>query len=77
MPKELKLEDIKRVSDRFIQNCVTLREQRMISQYELSDITGISQQNISQFENGKRMFTLPNLIKYLLGLGIDINKLFK
>ena len=51
MPKELKLEDIKRVSDRFIQNCVTLREQKMISH--------------------------PNLIKYLLGLGIDINKLFK
>ena len=36
----------------------------------------IIQQVISSFEKCDRKPTLPNLIKYLLGLGIDINKLF-
>nr|WP_312291971.1 helix-turn-helix transcriptional regulator [Clostridium chromiireducens] len=60
----------------FIKNLIEQRKKKGLSQQELANITGLSQQVISAFEQCDRKPTLPNLIKYLLGLGIDINKLF-
>lgn len=60
----------------FIKNLIRVRKEKGLSQQNLADITGLTQQVISSFEQCDRKPTLPNLIKYLLGIGIDINKLF-
>ena len=60
----------------FIKNLIKARKDKGLSQQNLADITGLTQQVISAFEQCDRKPTLPNLIKYLLGIGIDINKLF-
>lgn len=62
---------------RFRRNLVDLRKYKKVTQEELSKRTGLVQQTISKLETGERKSSLLNLIKYLYGLGIDINILFK
>lgn len=74
--EEKKLFHEKEVEMKFIKNLVRERKKKGLSQKELAYKTGLTQQVISSFEKCDRKPTLSNLIKYLLGLGIDINKLF-
>lgn len=60
----------------FIRNLIRVRKEKGISQQKLAELTGLTQQVVSSFEQCDRKPTLPNLIKYLLGIGIDINKVF-
>uniref|UniRef100_UPI0032DB301F helix-turn-helix domain-containing protein n=1 Tax=Clostridium perfringens TaxID=1502 RepID=UPI0032DB301F len=62
---------------RFIKNLVLERKKRGLSQRDLAYKSGLTQQAISSLEKCDRKPTLTNLIKYLLGLGIDINILFE
>ena len=55
---------------------VEARKQQNISQKELSNITGLSQQMISRVETGSTDTTIRTLIKYLNGIGFGI-KLIK
>lgn len=51
---------------------VKARKKENISQKELSDITGLSQQMISRVETGSTDTTLRTLSKYLNGIGYNI-----
>lgn len=62
---------------RFRRNLVDLRKYKKVTQEELSKRTGLVQQTISKLETGERNSSIINLIKYLYGLRIDINILFK
>lgn len=75
--EEEKLFKQKEVEYTFIENLVKARKERGLTQKELAERTGLNQQVISSFEKYDRKPTLPNIIKYLLGLGIDINDIFK
>lgn len=66
----------KQIERNFIENLVKERKSKGISQTELAKKSGLTQQAISSIEKYSRKPTLPNLIKYLFGLGIDINNLF-
>lgn len=74
---EKKILKVKTIEMKFIKNLVKERQKRGLSQSELAYRTGLTQQVISSFEKCDRKPTLPNLIKYLNGLGIDINDLFE
>ncbi|EGT3944779.1 TPA: helix-turn-helix transcriptional regulator [Clostridioides difficile] len=60
----------------FIQNLVNFRKKQNITQKEIAEKTGLTQQAISGIETGGRKPTLINLIRYLQGIGININDLF-
>ena len=66
-----------RIQEEFLKNCKKYRENKRLTQIELAKRIGVIQQNINHLECSGRNVTLLNLIKYLLGLGIDINDLFK
>ena len=66
-----------RLQEEFLENCKKYRKNKQLTQTDLAKRIGVIQQNISHLECGGRNVTLSNLIKYLLGLGIDINDLFK
>lgn len=51
---------------------VKARNKENITQKELSDITGLSQQMISRVETGITDTTLKTLSKYLSGIGYSI-----
>lgn len=61
---------------KFIKNLVAYRKNKGISQRELAKITGLTQQAICSLEKLDRKPTLLNLIKYLKGLDLNINKIF-
>lgn len=73
--KGQKTYEAKQVERRFILGLIELRKKSGITQVELARKTGLTQQVISNIEKMDRRPTLTNLIKYLLGLGIDINDL--
>lgn len=52
-----------------------IRKKKDISQRDLEVKTGLSQQNISMFENSRRKPTIDNFIRYLKGLDIDLKEL--
>ena len=51
---------------------VNIRKKEKITQKELSDITGLSQQMISRLETGTTDPTLRTLSKYLDGIGYNL-----
>ncbi len=67
----------KEVEMKFVKNLVKERIKLGLTQKELAFRTGLTQQAISSLEKCDRKPTLTNLIKYLIGLGIDINKIFE
>ena len=71
------ISEAKQVEKEFILNLVNLRKKQKITQKELAKKTGLTQQVISNIEKIDRRPTTINLIRYLLGLGININKLFE
>lgn len=67
---------IQRTEIEFAKNLIKLRKEKGLTQVDMAKRTGLTQQAISTLEKCDRKPTLPNLIKYLIGLDIDINKLF-
>ena len=68
--------EVKRIERQFIRNLAQTRKNQGLTQKQLADMTGMSQQLISDIEKSGRKPTLPNIIKYLLGLNINLNELF-
>ena len=62
---------------KLIKNLKKKRLENKMSQTDVANITGMSQQAISRMERFKSLPTLPNLINYMEAVGIDINELFK
>lgn len=62
---------------KFIQNIVNARKEKSLTQKDISERTGLTQQVVSEIERGRRKPVLTNVIKYLGALGLDINDLFK
>ena len=60
--------DVKYVSDR----CREFRKSANVSQFELSEITGMSYSTISRIENDQRIPDLEQLFRYCYALGIPI-----
>ncbi|MCQ4699177.1 helix-turn-helix transcriptional regulator [Paeniclostridium sordellii] len=62
---------------KFINNLINKRKDLGLTQTELAKKTGLTQQVISNIEQCGRRPTLINLIRYTMGLGLDINNIFK
>lgn len=56
-------------------NLKKIREERKITQSQLSDMCGISQNYISELENEKHEATEYIIIRLCIGLGIEPNEL--
>lgn len=65
------------ITNNLIDNLSKYRKLQNMTQKELSKITGISTGTISKIENGDSIPTTVTLVKYLLGLGVDINDIFR
>ena len=62
---------------KFINNLRNKRKEMGLTQKELAIKTGLTQQVISNIEKCGRRPTLINLIRYTMGLGLDLNSIFK
>lgn len=56
-------------------NLKKIRVDKNITQVELSDMTGITQQNISAYENGKNIPLLDSAAKIADALGVSLDEL--
>lgn len=70
-------EEIISIEKEVIKKLRFYREQRNISQFELSLQSGVSQNMITYIETGKRAPTLKTLIKLCIALEISPAKLFE
>ena len=68
--------EAKEIEREFIIKLINVRKEKGITQKELAKKTGLTQQVISIIEQCGRRPTLTNLIRYLIGLDLDINKIF-
>ena len=68
--------EAKEIERAFIIKLISVRKEKGITQKELDKKTGLTQQVISTIEQCGRRPTLTNLIRYLMGLDLDINKIF-
>lgn len=68
--------ELKDIEKKFMANLIAKRNSAALSQRDLAAKTGLTQQAISSMERLDRNPTLFNVIRYLSGLGIDINDLF-
>lgn len=68
--------EAERAEIKFIKNLIKLRISKDVTQKELARRSGLTQQAISRIETYGNKPNLKNLIKYLLALNIDINKIF-
>lgn len=60
-----------------IRNLVIERKRKNLTQKDISNITGLSQQAVSRMERFGNKPSLFNLLKYLKALNLDINTIFK
>ena len=67
--------EAKEIEREFIIKLINVRKEKGITQKELAKKTGLTQQVISTIEQCGRRPTLTNLIRYLIGLDLDINKI--
>lgn len=74
--KELYLLEIFDVQYKLIKNLQKKRLEKKMSQKDIANLTGLSQQAISRIETFQYSPSLPNLLKYMNALDIDINSLF-
>lgn len=61
---------------KLIENLVKQRKIRNMTQEDISNITGMSQQAISRIEKYGHTPSLTNLLKYMRALNLDINRIF-
>ncbi|OCZ54231.1 helix-turn-helix transcriptional regulator [Dehalobacter sp. TeCB1] len=57
---------------KLIETIIKMRKESGITQPELAEITGISQQSISRMEKVGHSPTLRNFLKYLDGAGLEL-----
>lgn len=62
---------------RLIQNLHKQRLLRNMSQKDIANLTGLSQQAVSRIETFQFLPSLPTLLKYMKALNLDINSLFE
>ncbi|WP_288481141.1 helix-turn-helix domain-containing protein [uncultured Clostridium sp.] len=74
--EEQVLLEAKEIEREFIIKLISVRKDKGLTQKELAKKTGLTQQVISTIEQCGRRPTLTNLIRYLIGLDLDINKIF-
>ena len=67
----------KRIEREFTQTLVEIRKDKGLTQNDIAKKTGLTQQAVSKLEHCNRTPTLPSLIRYLLGLDIDLNEVFR
>lgn len=60
----------------FIQNLAKYRISKKLTQKDISNITGMTQQMVSRIEKYDNSPSLDNLLKYLKALDLDINDIF-
>lgn len=65
------------IETKFINNLINRRKDMGLTQAELAKKTGLTQQVISNIEKCGRKPTLINLIRYTMGLELDINDIFR
>lgn len=75
--KELYLLEIFDIQYKLIKNLQKKRLEKNLSQKDIANITGLSQQAISRIETFQYSPSLQNLLKYMKALNIDINSLFE
>lgn len=75
--KELYLLEILDMQYKLIKNLQKKRLEKNLSQTDIANITGLSQQAISRIETFQYSPSLPSLLKYMNALNIDINSLFQ
>lgn len=68
--------EAKEIERAFIIKLISVRKEKGITQKELAKKTGLTQQVISTIEQCGRRPTLTNLIRYLMGLDLDINIIY-
>jgi transcriptional regulator with XRE-family HTH domain len=57
------------------QNVRDLRKKRNLTQVQLAKLTGLTQQEVSYYENGDREPTIQTLIRLAIGLHVSIDSL--
>lgn len=70
------LYEVEDIEFRLIENLVKERKKRSITQKEVAEMTGLSQQAVSRIEKYGNKPSLNNLLKYMYAIGININDLF-
>lgn len=75
--KELYLLEIIDMQYKLIKNLHKKRLEKNMSQKDIANITGLSQQAISRIETFQYSPSLPSLLKYMNALNLDINTLFQ
>ena len=73
--EEKKSIDVKRAEINLIKNLKDFRKRKGMSQKEISEISGLTQQMVSRIETYGNKPTLRNFLRYLLALDIDIEKI--
>lgn len=58
---------------KLIENLIKIRKSKNITQKDISNITGMSQQAVSRIEKYGHCPSLINFLKYIRVLGININ----
>lgn len=65
--------EVERVQQKLIEALVNARKNSKITQKEIADKTGMSQQAVDRMEKYGYNPTVKNLIKYLMALNVDAN----
>lgn len=71
------LYDVEQQQFALIQNLISKRIEKNMTQKDIANKTGLSQQAVSRIEKYGNTPSMANLIKYLNALEIDINSIFK
>jgi len=71
------LYEVEDMEFQLIKNLVKERKKRSITQKEIAEKTGLSQQAISRIEKYGNKPTLTIYLKYMCAIGININNLFE
>lgn len=71
------LYEVEDMEFQLIKNLVKERKKRSITQKEIAEKTGLSQQAISRIEKYGNKPTLTIYLKYMYAIGININDLFE
>lgn len=75
--KEKFLYEVEDDQFKLIQNLIKKRIEKNMTQRDIADKTGLSQQAVSRIEKYGNTPSMANLIKYLRALDLDINSIFK
>lgn len=71
------LYEVEEVQCKLIQNLIKRRNEKNLTQKDIANKTGLSQQAVSRIEKYGNAPSISNLIKYLLALELDINSIFR